>query len=163
MRAGRAPAAGDGGAPVIRRACRGDAAALSALALRSKAVWGYDATFMAACRAELTISADGIAGRPTWVLEQQAAMLGFYQLRLDGRMAEVAQFFIAPGSLRGGLGRRLWAHLEAQARAAGCIRLEVDSDPHAEGFYRAMGMSRVGVAPSGSIPGRMLPHLRKAL
>jgi hypothetical protein len=57
----------------------------------------------------------------------------------------------------------LWAHLEDAARAAGATRLEVDSDPHAEGFYRAMGMHRAGEAPSGSIPGRMLPHLVKAL
>ena len=41
--------------------------------------------------------------------------------------------------------------------------LEVDSDPHAEGFYRAMGMRRRGQASSGSIPGRMLPHLVKHL
>ena len=149
--------------PVLRRATGSDAAALSALALRSKAVWGYDAAFMAACRAELTITAAAIAERPTWVLEDQGALVGFYQLRIEGRMAEVAQIFIAPGSLQGGLGRRLWAHLEAAARAAGCTRLEVDSDPHAEGFYRAMGMIRHGEAPSGSIPGRMLPHLRKTL
>jgi len=150
-------------APIIRRARERDAAGLTGLALRSKAVWGYDAAFMAACRAELTITADGIAARPTWVLEERGAILDFYQLRIAGRMAEVAQFFIAPGSLRGGLGRRLWAHLEAQARAAGCSRLEVGSDPHAEGFYRAMGMMRCGDAPSGSIPGRALPHLRKEL
>jgi N-acetylglutamate synthase-like GNAT family acetyltransferase len=150
-------------APVLRRASEDDADALSALALAAKAVWGYDAAFMAACRAELTISAAQIAARPTWLLERPGALVGFYQLRIEGEMAEVAQIFIAPGSLRGGLGRRLWAHLEAQARAAGCTRLEVDSDPHAEGFYRAMGMSRCGEAPSGSIPGRMLPHLRKRL
>ena len=150
-------------APIIRRATERDAAGLTGLALRSKAVWGYDAAFMAACRAELTITADSIAGRPTWALEERSALLGFYQLRIDDRMAEVAQFFIAPGSLRGGLGRRLWAHLEARARAAGCTRLEVDADPHAEGFYRAMGMGRHGSAPSGSVPGRLLPHLRKTL
>ena len=161
----RPAGSGEAGEPaaIIRRARADDAATLTSLALRSKAVWGYDEAFMAACRAELTITADSIAGRPTWVLEERGALLGFYQLRIDDRMAEVAQLFIAPGSLRGGLGRRLWAHLEAQARAAGCTRLEVDADPHAEGFYRAMGMSRVGVAPSGSIPGRMLPHLRKTL
>ena len=43
------------------------------------------------------------------------------------------------------------------------MRLEVDSDPHAEGFYRAMGMRRTGQASSGSIAGRMLPHLTKEL
>jgi GNAT superfamily N-acetyltransferase len=146
---------------VIRRATRNDAAELTMLALRSKAVWGYDAAFMAACREELTISADAIALWPTWVIEEWGAIAGFYQLRIDGSVAEVAHFFIAPGSLGSGRGRRLWTHLEAMARAAGCARLEVDSDPHAEGFYRTMGMIRCGEAPSGSIPGRMLPHLRK--
>ena len=97
------------------------------------------------------------------MLDEQGAILGFYQLQTAGDMGEVAQLFIAPGSVRGGLGRRLWAHLEAQARAAGCTRLAVDSDPHAEGFYRAMGMIRCGDAPSGSIPGRTLPRLRKEL
>lgn len=150
-------------APVVRRATGNDAAALTTLALRSKAVWGYDAAFMAACREELTISADAIALLPTWVIEEQGAITGFCQMRLTERVAEVAQFFIAPGGLRSGRGRRLWAHLEAAARDAGCARLEVDSDPHAEGFYRAMGMRRCGEAPSGSIPGRPLPHLRKSL
>ena len=150
-------------APVIRRAAAGDAATLTALALRSKAAWGYDPAFMAACRAELTITAAGIARRPTWVLEERSAILGFYQLRLDGGTAEVAQFFVAPSSMRGGRGRRLWAHLEDRARAAGCTLIEVDADPHAEGFYLAMGMKRCGEAPSGSIPGRLLPRLRKAV
>lgn len=150
-------------AAIIRRARRADAAALTALALRSKAVWGYDAAFMAACREELTITADAIAGHPTWVLEEEGSVVGFYQLGVAGPCAEVAQIFVAEDCLRSGRGRRLWAHLEGQARAAGCARLEVDSDPHAEGFYQAMGMVRCGEAPSGSIPGRMLPRLRKPL
>ena len=147
----------------LRPATGADAAALTALALRSKALWGYDDAFMAACRAELTITPAQIAARPTWVIEEEGAILGFCQLRIAGRTAEAAQIFIAPGSVRGGLGRRLWAQLEAQARAAGCTQLEVDFDPHAEGFYRAMGMVRCGEAPSGSIAGRRLPHLRKPL
>ena len=43
------------------------------------------------------------------------------------------------------------------------MSLEVDCDPHAEGFYRAMGMRRAGQSSSGGHPGRMLPHLAKAL
>ena len=156
-------AGGKDAAPLVRRATAGDAAALTELALGSKAAWGYDAAFMAACRDELTITAAAIAAQPTWVLEERGARAGFYQLNVVQRLAEVAQFFIAPGRLRGGLGRRLWQHLETQARAAGCTRLEVDFDPHAEGFYRAMGMARCGAAPSGSVPGRMLPRLCKAL
>ena len=148
---------------MLRAAQAGDAAALTELALRAKAVWGYDAAFMTACRAELTITPAQVAERPTWLLEDGGALAGFYQLRVAGALAEVAQMFIDPCRLRRGLGRRLWAHLEAEARAAGCRRLEVDADPHAEGFYRAMGMRCCGSAPSGSIAGRMLPRLRKAL
>jgi len=147
----------------IRPAEPAEAAALSDLALSAKAVWGYDAAFMAACRAELTVRPDGIRRDPTCLIEADGRVLGFYQLRIDGAQADVFMIFVAPDALRAGLGRRLWAHLEDTARAAGAVRLEVDSDPHAEGFYRAMGMRRVGEAPSGSIPGRMLPHLAKEL
>ena len=147
----------------IRPAEVAEAAALSEFALTAKAVWGYDAAFMAACRAELTVRPESIAREPTYLIEANGRILGFYQLRLDGAAADVSMIFVAPGTLRAGLGRALWAHLEDTARAAGVRRLEVDSDPHAEGFYLAMGMRRVGVAPSGSIPGRMLPHLAKEL
>jgi GNAT superfamily N-acetyltransferase len=152
-----------GSATRIRRAQPADAAVLTSLALTSKAVWGYDASFMAACRAELTITSESIVRQPTHVIERQDQVLGFYQLRIDGAVAEVAQFFIAPAMLRRGLGRRLWAHLDQTARTAGARRLEVDSDPHAEAFYQAMGMRRIGTAPSGSIAGRMLPRLGKEI
>ena len=147
----------------IRPAEPADAAALTDLALSAKAVWGYDAEFIAACRAELTVRPDGIRRDPTHLVEADGRVLGFYQLRVDGAQADVSMFFVAPEALRAGCGRRLWAHLEDTAGAAGAARLEVDSDPHAEGFYRVMGMTRVGEAPSGSIPGRMLPRLAKNL
>jgi hypothetical protein len=53
----------------IRPAEPVDAAALSELALSSKAVWGYDAAFLAACRAELTVRPDGIRRNPTYLIE----------------------------------------------------------------------------------------------
>jgi GNAT superfamily N-acetyltransferase len=151
------------GAIRLRRAQPADAAVLTGLALTSKAVWGYDASFMAACRAELTITPQSIARQATQVIERHGQALGFYQLRIEGAVAEVAQLFIAPAMLRRGLGRKLWAHLESTAQGAGAARLEVDSDPHAEAFYLAMGMRRAGEAASGSIAGRMLPRLVKEI
>ena len=47
--------------PSLRRANPEDAAALTALAFRSKASNGYDRAFMEACRAELTYSAATMA------------------------------------------------------------------------------------------------------
>ena len=54
----------------IRPAQPADAAVLTRLALTSKAVWGYDASFMAACRAELTITPQGISRHPTHLIER---------------------------------------------------------------------------------------------
>nr|WP_211354784.1 hypothetical protein [Stackebrandtia albiflava] len=34
-----------------------------------------------------------------------------------------------------------------------------DADPGAEPFYRRMGAVRIGEAPSGSVPGRVLPRM----
>src|SRR5687767_13798364 len=105
---------------------------------------------MAACRDELTITPESIARQPTHLIGRQGQVLGFYQLRIDGAVAEVAQFFIAPAVIRRGLGGGLWAHLDRTARPAGARHLEVDSDPNAEAFYLAMGMRRIGEALSGS-------------
>ena len=62
-----------------------------------------------------------------------------------------------------GVGRALWEKAEALARDAGAAKIGLDSDPYAEGFYLAMGAMRVGEAPSGSIPGRVLPRMTKQL
>ena len=40
----------------LRDARQDELQSLTELCLRSKAVWGYDAAFMAACRIELTLS-----------------------------------------------------------------------------------------------------------
>ena len=118
---------------------------------------------MAACRAELTVTRESIFAAADPPDERQGQALGLYQLRIDGSVAEVAQFFSAPAILRHGLGRQLFARLESTAGGAGAARLGVDSDPHAEAFYIAMGMRRIGAAPSGSIAGRMLPRLAKEI
>jgi hypothetical protein len=39
----------------------------------------------------------------------------------------------------------------------------LQSDPHAEGFYLAMGAQRIGQSESTVTPGRMLPLLRLVL
>ena len=51
----------------LRRALPDEAANLSALALRSKALWGYDAAFMEACRSPLTVDPEAIAKCPFYV------------------------------------------------------------------------------------------------
>ncbi len=151
----------------IRRALPSEAPALSALALRSKALWGYDDAFMALCRAELTVQPEAIERGQVWVAEAGEVIVGLLQLvpedRDDGRAAEVRLFFVEPGTVRVGVGRALWHHAEARAGAFGADRLTLDADPNAVAFYERVGMHIIGQSPSGSIPGRMLPRMIKTL
>ncbi len=148
---------------LLRGALPGEAAILTELCLRSKAVWGYDAAFMAACRAELTVTARDFEGSQIQVAVQDGRIIAMVQLARHGRIADIDKLFVDPAALRSGAGRALFTWCAETARAAGAVALTVVADPDAAGFYRRMGMQDDGTEPSGSIPGRMLPKLHMAL
>ncbi|MEU8512906.1 GNAT family N-acetyltransferase [Kitasatospora sp. NPDC048722] len=148
---------------LIRAAKRTEADSLSELALRSKAYWGYDEAFMAACRDELTVSASEIDSLRTAVAEHDGRILGFSTLEGSPPQGAMGMLFVEPASIGQGIGRRLFEHVIANARSIGFTRLTIDADPNAEPFYLAMGARRIGTTPSGSISGRTLPLLAVAL
>lgn len=148
---------------VLRRAVATDADALSDLAFRSKASNGYDADFMEACRDELAVTPEIIAEGGIRVSEVNGKPVGFFDIRLENDSAEVYSLYVDPDIKRSGVGRKLWAALEERAVAMAAKAIELDADPAAVEFYTAMGCSVIGQAPSGSIPGRMLPRMRKWL
>jgi GNAT superfamily N-acetyltransferase len=123
----------------IRRARAGEAAALSDLAFRTKAHWGYDKAFMAACRAELTVTPEQIAKSLVFVYQGDDGPLGFYRLEIVGAVADVALFFVDPPAIGQGIGKALWRHLVAEARGQGTAKIVVESDPHAEIFLSRDG------------------------
>jgi GNAT superfamily N-acetyltransferase len=141
---------------MIRPARVHELAALSELALRSKAAWGYSPEFMAACRDELTVREEHLP--LAFVLEVEGAVLGFYALsEIDSARAELEFLFVQPDALRRGSGRALVTHARARARERGYSAIVIQGDPHATGFYQAMGARPIGTRESDSIAGRMLP------
>ena len=140
-----------------------EAAALGELCLRSKAVWGYDAQFMEACRDELTITPDMLHSSYLQVVENDGCVIGVAQVMLETDFAELSKLFVEPTRLRCGAGRRLFEWAARTARQAGATDLVIGADPQAAGFYRRMGAIDAGTVPSGSIPGRMLPLLKLRL
>ena len=135
------------------------------LALRSKGYWGYDAEFLEACRAELTLAPEDLARLTVRVVERtDGHVVAFYALGpLDGSAGEVCFFFVDPPFMGTGVGRRLFEDLLATARSAGMGSLRIDADPGAAYFYERMGAARVGETPSNSIPGRLLPSYEVTL
>ncbi len=132
---------------------------LTDLIMRSKAVHGYDAAFMEACREELTLTPEKLTRGPIIVTEIDGEPAGVAQLlSYDGEW-HLELLFIDPKHIGQGIGRRLMTWTVEEAQRLGAKELHIEADPDAEAFYLKMGAVRRGEAPSQSIPGRMLPLL----
>ncbi len=146
-------------APFIRQPKADELSLLSDLCMRSKAVWGYDQAFMEACREELTLTAQELTSTHVAVADSDGTPAGIVQVGVDGDDAELLKLFVDPAAMRGGIGRCLFDWARDTARHLGAEQLIIEADPDAAPFYRRMGASDIGVVPSGSIPGRVLPKL----
>jgi GNAT superfamily N-acetyltransferase len=145
----------------IRPARVDDLPALADLAFRSKAVWGYDAGFMEACRAELTLQAADLTRGAVAVIDgPQGRPVAMVEVVPQGSIAALHKVFVDPEHLGQGLGRHLMDWATRTARAMGAAALEFDADPGAAAFYERIGATKIGDSPSGSIPGRFIPRYR---
>ncbi len=137
-----------------------DLAPLSALCLRSKAVWGYDEAFIEACREELTFTEQDLAETVITLAERSGELAGVVQLEVSEGVADLLKLYVEPTMIGGGLGRLLFDWAVAEAKRQGARSMTIEADPHAKPIYEKMGAVLIGTAPSGSIPGRELPLLR---
>lgn len=144
---------------VLRGPRLDELAELSALCLSSKAVWGYEPSFLEACRSELTLQPDDLLDSRIAVAEVNASIVGVVQVKTSAADAELLKLFVAPHHLRHGVGRILFDWAVAQAQDMNAARLVIEADPDAAPYYRRMGACDDGLAASGSIPGRLLPRL----
>lgn len=143
----------------LRNARQDELSSLSELCLRSKAHWGYDAAFLAACRTELTIHPRELQTTILRVAERDNAVVGLAQVKVAGADADLLRLFVEPALLGAGIGRLLFEWAAARAHELGATRMTIEADPGAVPFYERMGAYKAGCVPSQSIPGRMLPRL----
>ena len=132
---------------------------ISALALRSKGHWGYSAEFLESCRAELTYGVADCGSGRMWVAEIEGKVIGFCLLQGEPPSGELTALFVDPSAIGTGCGKLLLRHVLREAAERGFTRVHLDADPEAAPFYLHFGAVRLGSTPSGSIPGRLLPHL----
>jgi GNAT superfamily N-acetyltransferase len=134
--------------------------ALTELSLRSKAHWGYDDDFVAACREELTVRPEHVETHRLVVAAPTMTTppVGFYGLvGTTDDDAELSALFVEPEVIGTGVGRLLFDDAVRVARSIGVRQFRIEADPFAAGFYEHMGAISTGVTPSHSIPGRSLP------
>lgn len=142
----------------LRPAKQSEAHALSELCFRSKAHWGYDASFMERSRKALTISKIKIRDNPVVVaVDAQDLLLGVYALEATDGVVDLDLLFVDPPAIGKGVGKALFKDAVAEARMLGAKEMTVLADPHAAKFYEAMGCRFVENRPSDAIGGRQLP------
>jgi|FEC22Drversion2_1045045.scaffolds.fasta_scaffold00738_25 GNAT superfamily N-acetyltransferase len=150
---------------IIRPALPDESPALHALAVRSKAHWGYDAAFMARAAPALALRPDQFAAGRVLVAEGAGGLVGVAAvLPPDGEgVAEIDQLFVDPPAMGRGIGRALLLAALDLARAEGARAVRLLSDPQARPFYERHGFRHVADAPSDAIPGRMLPLMLRTI
>src|SRR5262245_41596306 len=118
---------------------------LSELCMRSKAVWGYDSTFMEACRRELSFDPRDLESSRIAVAARGDCVLGVAQVRVVGNEADLVKLFVEPTAMRSGVGQALFAWALDAARALGASRMIIEADPDAAPFYRRLGARDAGL------------------
>src|SRR5207247_625080 len=107
----------------LRDARQNELPSLSALCLRSKAVWGYDDAFMIACRTELTLVPDELKSTHVQVAERGTMVAGLAQVKVTDADAHLLKLFVEPALLRSGVVSLLFEWARARARSLGAVRL----------------------------------------
>ncbi|MFD4241668.1 GNAT family N-acetyltransferase [Streptomyces sp. NPDC058525] len=136
----------------VRGARAAEAEALTGLVMRSKAYWGYRPEALAAWAGELRIRPADVASCRIAVAEDDAGtVLGLASLDGTAPHASLGLLFVEPRAIGRGVGQLLYRDVLRRAAELGVRRLVIDSDPHAAGFYRAMGAVAAPGGPDGLV------------
>ena len=132
-----------------------DRDAVYALAMRSKAVWGYTEPQMAAFRIEVEEMFD--AADSGFVAEMEREIVAYYTLVVrNKKQIELDHLFVDAGRMKQRIGTQLMEHAINTARSGGYKVMSLINDPNAPGFYEKFGARKIGDHCS-SLTGRMIP------
>lgn len=141
---------------------------LNAMILRSKAYWGYGEAMMDKMETVLRLDPQAAEQGRAVAAWSETEPLGVAQMSAptegqSPRRMDLDLLFIAPNAIGTGLGGQLYHWSLEQARASDAEIMGILSDPHARGFYTAMGATFIEDRPSKLIENRALPWLEHRL
>ncbi|MEQ9570028.1 MAG: GNAT family N-acetyltransferase [Longimicrobiales bacterium] len=141
---------GAGGRVVVRAGRLDEAARLDEIARTAKASWGYPPEWIERWADELRVDPRALAADEVFVAEVGGECVGWTSLATTALGPEIAHLWVAPDAQGRGVGRALLDAVLREAARRGWLALRVESDPHAVGFYEAMG---------GRVVDRVAAHL----
>jgi GNAT superfamily N-acetyltransferase len=144
---------------VVRTAIGEEAVALTALARRAKAQWGYPSHWLVAWEDQLTITPTYIHAHRVYAAQLDERLVGVCALEDRGQSWALEHLWVDPAHQRIGVGRALVTRALDEVRRVRPGIVTVTSDPNAAGFYERLGARSVGAvrAPMLGAPERTLP------
>jgi predicted N-acetyltransferase YhbS len=104
-------------------------------------------------REQLTITPAFIERNETFVAVVDQQLVAFHAILQTPEALRLEHLWVLPERIGQGIGRTLFRHAAERAAVRGASSLTIESDPHAEPFYRRMGAVRIGATRS-EIDGR---------
>lgn len=123
----------------IRTARPDEGERLRAIALESKAHWGYDRAWVAGWVRQGDFSAAALQENETFVAEAGGDAVGWAMLVPRGEIAWLEDLWVDPPWIGQGVGTLLFERVAAHARELGARRLEWEAEPNSIGFYEKVG------------------------
>jgi GNAT superfamily N-acetyltransferase len=124
----------------LRPATAADCDELREITIASKASWGYPEELMGPWAEDLHITPELLDATETAVMEADGRLVGWVQVVPPvGGVSVLDHLWVMPGSIRTGIGTRLFRWAADRAQRLGATVLEWESDPNDVGFYDRMG------------------------
>lgn len=142
-----------------RSAVAGASEILTDIAVRSEAYWGYDSEFMDRFKKLYRVTEEIISKHPTYVLEENERIIGFYSIKKGLQEASLEYFYIEPNCIGQGYGKILWNHLTDQCKKMNIWQVELVTSPQAKAFYVKMGAVQIDEVSSMVMKNRKIPKL----
>ena len=121
-----------------------EAGVLTEIAFAAKRHWGYPEHWIAQWSSLLTVTPDFVATHSTYAARDDQRILGFSALAQSADILFLEHLWVLPPASARGVGRALFRRAQQRARDLGFASFEIESDPHAAGFYEHMGAERIG-------------------
>lgn len=131
---------------MIRLGVVADLPAVAAVYRSASLANAGDRDNLAAHPEQLILGPEGLAEGRTHVAEEDGSLVGFATWIEAGGTVELEDLFVHPAWMRRGMATALVNRIAEVLRVRGVERLEVTANPHALGFYSAIGFIECGVA-----------------
>lgn len=143
----------------IRSAKIDESETLTNIAARSESYWGYDSDYMDKFNLIYKVTKEFISKNPTFIIEEEDTIIGFYGVLIENDMTSLEYFFIEPEYIGQGYGKLLWNHLVEICKSIGIKEFMIVTSPQAQEFYVKMGAITCGEVESLLKKERIIPQL----